>query len=393
MYDETVKNQRFPHCSSPVEMQRRYNAVRTAMNIEEIDCLILFNYDNFLGGYTRYFTDFPIGNYPTYMLFYSKDDMVVLGHGGSKNSSLPPFAVLPGMRAPAVPFMPTLHYTNDYAARYLAEDIKKHTVKKAGFVGFSMIPASLYTYLREVLPSVEFVDGTDLVDRIKAIKSPEEIAGLREAVRLHDCIASSMPAFFRPGVYEYEIVNNLKKVSLDLKCEALNIGLGTDPIKPMLLPAVSAYRQVQPGDHLICLIEVSGPGGYYGEICRIWVLGEPSENIKKAFEASVECQKMIASRIKPSVSPGDLFRANNDFLTARGYLPEERLFAHGQGFDMVERPAFLPSETMKLEENMFLALHPTAVNDNAFAFCCDNYLVTATGCERITKTPMEIIQC
>ena len=73
--------------------------------------------------------------------------------------------------------------------------------------------------------------------------------------------------------------------------------------------------------------------------------------------------------------------------------PEGRLFAHGQGLDMVERPAFSGGESMKLEENMFFAVHPAAVTPDAFGSACDNFLVTKDGAERITDLTRGIIAC
>lgn len=390
---KTIQSSRFAHPSSRAEMERRRSTVMAAMRKEEIDCIVMHNYDNYLGGYTRYFTDFPVGNYPSTVLVHSDGDVVVVGHGAAGASSLPPFASLPWMQTPATPFMTTLSYTNNYVPEIIVDYAKKHNCKKIGFIALSMIPAALYNYMRERLKGVELVDATDMVDRIKAIKSPEEIDGLLEAVRLHGCLAASVPAFLSPGRYEYEVVNDLKKAAADLRCEGLNIALGSDPCKPMMIPSASQFRRIEPGDSVVCLIEVSGPGGYYGEIARLWSLGEPRGELAQAMKDAADCQRMIAQAAKPGVSPAELFRLNNEYLTARGYAAEGRLFAHGQGFDMVERPAFLPSETMLLEENMFLAIHPTAVNDDVFAFCCDNYLITKDGAIRVTKTPMEIIIC
>lgn len=109
-----------------------------------------------------------------------------------------------------------------------------------------------------------------------------------------------------------------------------------------------------------------------------------------AFEHAREAQKIVATMLKPGADPADLFEANNKYLVSKGYAPEGRLFGHGQGYDMVERPAFVPKETMKLKEGMLVAVHPAAVNQDVFSFCCDNYLVTATGAELLTLTPQKV---
>ena len=85
----------------------------------------------------------------------------------------------------------------------------------------------------------------------------------------------------------------------------------------------------------------------------------------------------------------------NEFLVAKGQIAEGRTNAHGQGYDLVERPLFTPDEPMLLQANMVVALHPLASNDKAFALCCDDYLITAGKAERLHRTPQEVfvIEC
>ena len=86
-----------------------------------------------------------------------------------------------------------------------------------------------------------------------------------------------------------------------------------------------------------------------------------------------------------------MWDANNDFLRSRGYQEETRLYAHGQGYDLVERPSFQIGESMKIQENMNIAVHPVVASKKATAILCDNYIVTKTGVsECLHKTPKEI---
>jgi hypothetical protein len=45
---------------------------------------------------------------------------------------------------------------------------------------------------------------------------------------------------------------------------------------------------------------------------------------------------------------------------------------------------------MKVKENMNIVIHPITLTSDAYAFCCDNYLVTGSGAVRLHKTPREI---
>jgi len=108
------------------------------------------------------------------------------------------------------------------------------------------------------------------------------------------------------------------------------------------------------------------------------------------WDVALEAQKLAASLTKPGARPGDILRANNDFLVSDGYQPEGRILAHGQGYDLVERPAFREEEDRLLQANMVVALHPIAFTDSAYGFCCDDFLITGRGSERMLKTPQEV---
>jgi Xaa-Pro aminopeptidase len=113
--------------------------------------------------------------------------------------------------------------------------------------------------------------------------------------------------------------------------------------------------------------------------------------LQKQFELALEAQELTQNMLKPSVDPIDCLKANNEFLRDRGYPIETRIYAHGQGYDLVERPSFQPGEKMKIEAGMNIAIHPAVISDNGIGLLCDNYIVTETGAsECIHKTPKEI---
>lgn len=380
---------RFKYPIPTKELERRWSAIREAMKKQNIDGLVIQNHNQFLGGYIRYFLDIPAPTYGTAILFPAHEEMTVVSHGAIDSPPVPPAWATRGVRASRnFPIIQALNYSDYDASQALVKEIKDANYQKIGLVGLSLISAALYKYFVENLPGVELVDATDLVDEIKAIKSADEIVMIRKTVALHDRLAGAVLALFRPGRKEGEIRSELKRLAMDLGSEEQNIMVGAEAHdKAFFVDPFFDNRPIQQGDRMLILIEVNGPGGFYGEVSRTWCLGEPSREVLDAYETATQAQKYIAEMLKPGAAPADLFKANNDFLTSRGYAPEGRYFAHGQGYDMVERPAFVPRETMLLQEGMFLAIHPTAANSKAVAFSCDNYLITAEGAELLTQTP------
>jgi hypothetical protein len=63
----------------------------------------------------------------------------------------------------------------------------------------------------------------------------------------------------------------------------------------------------------------------------------------------------------------------------RGLSPEGRVYSHGQGYDMVERPLIRSDETMELAANMCFAIHPSYETTSVFAVICDNYIIGTDG--------------
>ena len=249
-----------------------------------------------------------------------------------------------------------------------------------------------YEHLIKNLPGTTFVDFTDAVDQIKAIKSDEEIGLIKKTVALQDEAMEYAKTVIRPGRKDFEIIADVvHKVTLLGSEEQLVIG-GSGPLgKPVPMQKRHFQnRVIREGDQFTLMIEVNGPGGMYAEAGRVFFLGKVPAELKEAYELCKETQKVTLKLLRPGADPGDIWRANNAFLVRNGQLPETRLFAHGQGYDLVERPAIRDDEPMKLKARMNITVHPIIGSDRVWVWVCDNYLVTESGNEPLHKTPQEI---
>jgi len=130
----------------------------------------------------------------------------------------------------------------------------------------------------------------------------------------------------------------------------------------------------------------------YTEIGRIFTVGEPSSELQEASAAAIEIQSNTLQLLKPGANPADIWNAMNEMLRRKGSFPETRLAAHGQGYDLVERPLIRDDEPMRLEPGMNITIHPTIGTDRVWVWVCDNYLITGSGVsECLHKTPKGII--
>lgn len=377
------------------EMVRRWKALLPRMEEEHIDCLFSYSTDRVASGYLRYLTDFPTLLYPISGMF-SKKGVSMVGHG-AKDSALYPANIRNHnvIDCLTVPWMPTSLYAETLIPEKLAELISKYSYKKVGMVGMGVIPALFTRYFDEHLSGVQFVDATSMVDEVKAVKSPYELRIAQKCVWLIDEVMAAIPSVLKVGVGIRDAGKKLRHLADDLDCLNVNILIGKHPTMPLMsLWEFIDNEVLQPEDSVSIMVEVSSPEGFWAETARIYSMGEPNERLAQIVNDAFEFQDFIAGKLVPGAIASSVYRQYCELLISRGYPPEKRFCAHGQGYDVMESPFVRPENDEPLKEGMFVAIHPTPVlpDKKTGCFVCDNYVVTQGGARRLSKTPSEIIR-
>ena len=371
---------RFPMSLS--ELGRRHTAVKAAMEKEGIDMLLMSNDNQFLGGYIRYFTDIPAGNaYPMTVMFEKTGEITSICMGIPSQPGPPPWAARVITNRISIPYFRSLNYTHSYDADAIAKLVKDKNIKKLGIVGMGMVSHVIISTIKEKT-SAEVVNATPLVDKIKAVKSAEELEFVKMSVKMHEESIGHIKSILKPGMYEYELRAELARWLKVYGSEEQLLILQSQSEKvPHIIPQFYQNRQIQKGDYVTVLNESSGPGGFYAEIMRTFVLGEPSKTAVEAYDTAVELQKWVAEMLRPGVAANSIWPKYNARLREMGMPIEERLFMHGQGYDLVEMPGFGEGDDTILEEGMFIALHPNVYlpGNNEHGVCCEQFLVTPQG--------------
>ena len=175
---------------STAELERRWKAVRAAMERDGVDVLVMQNNNDHMGGYVKYFTDIPAGNgYPVTVVFPRDDLMTVVMQGplGGVETPLPSDAVRRGVkRVLTTPSYASAMYTNEYDPELAASALIRFGNATIGLVCTYQMSLALGESLKRRLPAARFVDASDLVDRIKGIKSEEEMERIVATARMQD---------------------------------------------------------------------------------------------------------------------------------------------------------------------------------------------------------------
>lgn len=378
------------------ELRRRWDVTRDLLKKHDLDFAFTQGSNMHLGGYVRWFTDVPAEyNYHMTVLFPVDDEITLVRTSGSP---IPEWALRGVKEVLYAPFCPTLNYTADSEAGLVIDYFRKRSPKRVGYIGTASINAGLMKKLTDTFVDVEFVNITDEFDLIKALKSDEEMELIRETARIHDSVWAALPSIIKPGMLEYQIRAEVMQLLMNLGSEEHLLFMGTAEPRKACGMATFAYanRRVKEGDYGQLLIEVSGPGGYYCESARNFSFGEPYKELQDAWDVAVAGQQLTADLLTPGRPATEIVAAYNKFVASKGYCQEGRLYGHSQGYDLIERPAFMAyneygEETMKLQAGMNVSLHPYLTDDVQTVYINDNYYITEHGAEKIHKTAPKII--
>lgn len=367
---------------SQAEMERRWSVARDVMSQLGLDALITQAREDWIGGYVRWLTDVPANNgYPRTVIFFADRPMTVIEMGafGTDRATDPISQSTRGVgRVLGTPSFHSVGYTIDYDTELVVAALKEAGAKNVGILCPAALPHGL---MRGLEAGFETVDATDSLDPAKAIKSPEEIALIQDTAALQDKVFAEVCDFIRPGVTDRDVAAHAEAVGRRLGSDqGIQLGLSApmgDPSRFMNRPF--QRRRIERGDHMSLLIEVNGPGGIYLEIARTMVLGKADDHLQEAFGNVKAAQDHTLSLMKPGAKPAEIAASHDQWMQDRGLPPETRLYAHGQGCEMVERPLIRRDETMPLAEGMLLAVHPGYDDGRVFAVICDNYMVERNG--------------
>jgi Xaa-Pro aminopeptidase len=386
---------------STVELERRWAAVRAAMERDKVDVLLMQNNNDHMGGNVKYFTDLPATNGYPFTVVFPRDDLMTLvsmgPFGGANDLNGKSDSVRRGVKQWLMtPSFASCNYTASYDAELAAKALSPYAGGTIGLVGPAQMSFATCDYLQKGrFSNTRFVDASDLVDRIKVIKSAEEKELIRKTAAMQD---GAMRAAFAA----VELVLGGWALAALAQCcsqrHGSENGIYLCASMPADKPAQFSQRHYQnriikEGDTIALLVEDSGPGGMYAELGRSCVVGKASQEIKDEFAFALEARQYNLSLLTPGAPCKDVFEAYNAFMRKNGRPEEKRLHCHGQGYDLVERPLIRQDEPMTIEKDMNIVVHPTYIRGHVLSWVCDNYLIGPDGPgERLHRFPEAITE-
>ncbi|MDD1687765.1 Xaa-Pro peptidase family protein [Methanoregula sp.] len=146
---------------------------------------------------------------------------------------------------------------------------------------------------------------------------------------------------------------------------------------------------------IIDLFPMEEASGYYADMTRTVVKGEPSDEIREMYNALCGAKQLAFSLIKPKVSGADVYQAVVDYFAERGYESDTRGFihnlGHGVGLHIHEMPTVGPAGKALIAGNVITVEPGLYYPGTGGVRLEDIGVVTARGFDNFTNYSEELI--
>ena len=246
---------------------------------------------------------------------------------------------------------------SDDAMAVLADELKRLGLARARIgTELDYLPAADFARLKAAMPDAEFVAVDAALDRMRRIKTPDEIDLLRRLSRISDKAIGDAFASVSPGDTEMDLGAALTRSVYEQGAEQFRLMIVATGPRSELPNVGPTDRVLLPRD--VCRVEIfSMIGGYHAGVCRTAVVSEPPEHAERIWANLVGCKHMLLDMIRPGAVARDIYAA---FLAEFGKLglPPIAFVGHGIGLNLHEAPYLAAHDETVLEAGTVMGFEP-----------------------------------
>jgi Xaa-Pro aminopeptidase len=231
---------------------------------------------------------------------------------------------------------------------------------------------------------------TGVVEGLRMIKSPAEVAVIRKAAAAAERGLVLARRAIRPGATEASVAAGLRHLLVE-RCGAQDqafetiVAEGPRGSLPHARPTDRAIRR----DSLVLIDWGARVGFYHSDLTRVLALGKTPPLYRKLVKLVRQAQLAAMEIIRPGVRAGEVDRAARSVIERAGYGPRfGHSLGHGIGLEVHEGPRVWARAEEKLEPGMVFTVEPGIYLPGWGGVRIeDMVLITKTGVEVLTSTP------
>ena len=248
------------------------------------------------------------------------------------------------------------------------------------------------------LPDARISDNKELVNWARLVKSPAELAYMREGGQLVTQVMQNALARLAPGVPQYEVMAGVYRdqiIGVDGKfgdytglCPLIQVGEGTST------PHLTWTEEPLPDSGLIVMELAAARRHYNVPLTRTAHLGKPPAEMARLAEVIVEGGDRALEICRPGVSCHEVNQLWQSMLKKNGYVKNSRVgYSIGLAYppDWGERTASIRDGDMtELEEGMCFHFQSGVWLENYGAAISEPFVVTERGGERFCNVDRKL---
>ncbi|MQA99849.1 MAG: M24 family metallopeptidase [Actinobacteria bacterium] len=216
-----------------------------------------------------------------------------------------------------------------------------------------------------VLPEVNLADGDAVMQRVRLVKTPADIALMQEAAAIGDAVTQSAIAAVRPGVRETDVVAEAMHTLYRLGGEMAHVATPFVASGEHMSPPnrFASDKIIREGD--LVFIDIGAQyNGHYADVGRTVICGSPSRRQQEIYTAVYYALHAGVAAMKPGATNDDVAEAVTVRGRDRGFGDNffSLFIGHGVGMGSNEPPyigeALPGADTVVLTEGMTMAVEP-----------------------------------
>jgi Xaa-Pro aminopeptidase len=249
---------------------------------------------------------------------------------------------------------------------------------------------------RNALPKANIIDASEILWRLRSIKSDAEIDAIRKACAATDEAFRVGFESMRPGMTERELGTLLYVIMTEQT--------GYRPAFVVIRSGLSKYdmvscppfdKKMEKGD--IVVVDLGATyKDYMSDFMRMACIGAPTKEQQAYFDVELSSQIAGVEAVRPGIKAKEICNACVRVIEEKGYAnkvtPVPRV-GHGIGLEGGEPPRLTCESEVVMEPGMIIAVEPifTDLDAKIGSFAIeDNILVTETGREVLSKFPKDL---
>ncbi|MCH7321851.1 Xaa-Pro peptidase family protein [Solibacillus sp. MA9] len=239
----------------------------------------------------------------------------------------------------------------------------------------------------------DFVPLSGVIEKIRLIKSQEEINIIKVACEIADNAFTHILNFIKPGITELDVSNELeffmRKQGATSSSFDIIVASG---LRSALPHGVATDKIIETGD-FVTLDFGAYYNGYISDITRTVAVGQPSEQLVEMYNAVLESQLLALEKVGPGMTGAQADAVSRDYLKSKG-LGEAfgHSLGHGIGLEVHEGPGLNFRSEVVLEPNMVVTIEPGVYIPGVGGVRIeDDILITETGNEILNHSDKKLI--